>query len=92
MGLGIEDRLRKALIAFDQKIPGNAGDGAVLIGVESRTSSPVRVPRDPTTLETLGLAGLCPCGEGSGYAGGIVSAAVDGLRVAERITVALGVT
>jgi hypothetical protein len=58
---------------------------AVLVGVESRTSSPVRVPRDGTTLESPDVAGLYPCGEGAGFAGGIVSAALDGIRVARVI-------
>ncbi len=59
---------------------------AVLVGVESRTSSPVRVPRHPELLESPDLAGLYPCAEGAGYAGGIVSAALDGIRVARAIT------
>jgi len=61
----------------------------VLVGVESRTSSPVRVPRDPETLQSTSLCGLYPTGEGAGYAGGIVSAALDGMRVAERVASAL---
>ena len=63
---------------------------AVLVGVESRTSSPVRIPRHPDSLEAPQLAGLYPGGEGAGYAGGIVSAALDGLRVARRIAETLG--
>ena len=62
----------------------------MLVGVESRTSSPVRVPRDATTLECPDLAGLLPCGEGAGYAGGIVSAALDGMRVARALVPRLG--
>jgi hypothetical protein len=58
---------------------------AVVVAVESRTSSPVRIPRDPITLEHVKITGLYPCGEGSGYAGGIVSSAVDGMRAAEAI-------
>jgi hypothetical protein len=58
---------------------------AVVLGVESRTSSPVRIPRDPENLQHIRIAGLYPCGEGSGYAGGIVSSAVDGMRAAEAI-------
>ena len=54
-----------------------------LIGFETRTSSPVRVPRDPDSLQHPDIAGLYPCGEGAGYAGGIVSAALDGIRCAE---------
>ena len=61
------------------------------VGVETRTSSPVRVPRDPATLVSPDMAGLYPCGEGAGYAGGIVSAALDGMRVARAVSVALGV-
>jgi hypothetical protein len=60
-------------------------EDAVLVGVESRTSSPVRVPRDAQTLVSPDVAGLYPCGEGAGYAGGIVSAALDGMRVARAI-------
>ena len=71
---------------FDRQMRGYLTEEAVLVGVESRTSSPVRVPRDPRTLESPDLAGLYPCGEGAGYAGGIVSAALDGMRVARAIT------
>jgi uncharacterized FAD-dependent dehydrogenase len=58
---------------------------AVVLGVESRTSSPVRIPRDPEKMHHISIPGLYPCGEGSGYAGGIVSSAVDGMRAAEAI-------
>jgi len=58
---------------------------AVVIAVESRTSSPVRIPRHAETLEHPTVRGLFPCGEGAGYAGGIVSAAMDGERVMERV-------
>lgn len=58
---------------------------AVVLGVESRTSSPVRIPRDPEKLEHIKISGLYPCGEGSGYTGGIISSAVDGMRTAEAI-------
>jgi uncharacterized FAD-dependent dehydrogenase len=84
-GLKLADKLRVALGAFERKLRGYRTDEAVLIGVESRTSSPVRVPRDPETLEAPGFAGLYPTGEGAGYAGGIVSAALDGQRVARAI-------
>ena len=60
-------------------------NAALLLGVESRTSSPIRVPRDPDTLEALGLPGVYPCGEGAGYSGGIVSSAIDGIRCAEAV-------
>jgi uncharacterized FAD-dependent dehydrogenase len=55
------------------------------LGVESRTSSPLRLPRNPETLEHISLSGLYPCGEGSGYSGGIVSSAVDGMKAAEAV-------
>jgi uncharacterized protein len=84
-GLKLAARLRQALGVFDKKLRGYGTGEAVLIGVESRTSSPVRVPRDPETLEAPGFAGLYPTGEGAGYAGGIVSAALDGQRVARAI-------
>lgn len=84
-GLELADRLRGGLVAFDRKLRGYRTEEAVLIGVESRTSSPVRVPRDPESLEAPGFSGLYPCGEGAGYAGGIVSAALDGQRVARAI-------
>lgn len=84
-GLALAPRLRDALAGFDRQMRGYLTDEAVLVGVESRTSSPVRVPRDPTTLVSPDLAGLYPSGEGAGYAGGIVSAALDGLRVARAI-------
>jgi uncharacterized FAD-dependent dehydrogenase len=71
---------------------GYASEEAVLIGVESRTSSPTRVPRDAETLESPSLAGLYPTGEGAGYAGGIVSAALDGVRVAQAVEAALALT
>lgn len=81
----ISDRLREGLRQFGKKMRGYYTNDAVVIAVESRTSSPVRIPRDPETLEHPGVRGLFPCGEGAGYAGGIVSAAIDGERVAERI-------
>lgn len=77
--------LRAGLRDFDRRIRGYAGETAVLTGVETRTSSPVRLPRDPDTLQSVQLAGLYPTGEGAGYAGGIVSAAVDGLRAARAL-------
>lgn len=70
------------LLAFDKKRRGFAHPDALLHAVESRTSSPVRITRDPVTLESISTQGLFPCGEGPGYAGGITSAAVDGIRAA----------
>ncbi len=84
-GIPIADRLRRALREFDRRMRGYLSEEAVLIGVESRTSCPVRVPRHPETLESMDLGGLYPAGEGAGFAGGIVSAAVDGLRIGEQI-------
>jgi uncharacterized FAD-dependent dehydrogenase len=84
-GLSLADRLREALPVFDRQLRGFVTADAVLVGVESRTSSPVRVPRDAERLASPDLAGLYPCGEGAGYAGGIVSAALDGMRVARAI-------
>jgi hypothetical protein len=84
-GLPLARRLRDALGAFERQMRGFLTEEAVLVGVESRTSSPVRVPRDATTLVSPDLAGLYPVGEGAGYAGGIVSAALDGLRAARAI-------
>jgi uncharacterized FAD-dependent dehydrogenase len=88
--IALSGRLRQALGVFDKRMRGYAGNDAVLVGVESRTSSPVRVPRDPDTLASPDLAGLYPTGEGAGYAGGIVSAALDGMRVARAIARVLG--
>ena len=76
--------LRVGLLQFNSKLPGFAAEGALLTGVETRTSSPVRVPRGED-CQAESTPGLYPCGEGAGYAGGIMSAAVDGLRVAEEI-------
>lgn len=77
--------LRAALVAVDRRMPGFAGHDAVAVAVESRTSSPVRVDRDRDTLQSPTLPGLYPVGEGAGFAGGIMSAALDGIRAAEAI-------
>lgn len=74
--------LQKALPIFGQKMKGYYTNEALLVGVESRTSSPVKVPRDKETLQHPQVAGLFPCGEGAGYAGGIISAAIDGINCA----------
>lgn len=79
----IAHRLQEGLYHFGQLMPGYYTDEAVIVGVESRTSSPVRIPRDPQTLQHPEVNDFYPCGEGGGYAGGIVSAALDGIRVAE---------
>jgi uncharacterized FAD-dependent dehydrogenase len=79
------DAIREALPMFGKQLPGFDRDDAVLTGVESRTSSPVRITRDADTLQSLNVRGLYPCGEGAGYAGGILSAGVDGIKVAEAV-------
>jgi len=78
-------RLRRALPQVDRAMHGYYTNDALLLGVESRTSSPVRLPRKPETLEHVDVPGLYPCGEGAGYAGGIVSSALDGINCAEMI-------
>ncbi len=84
--------LRKGLLAFGKKMRGYLTNEAVVVAVESRTSSPVRIPRDKETLEHPQIKGLYPCGEGAGYAGGIVSAAIDGMKCAGKIAEVLGKT
>ncbi|MEX2566575.1 MAG: FAD-dependent oxidoreductase [Cyclobacteriaceae bacterium] len=81
----ISERLRQALPMFDKKMKGYYTNEAQLIGVESRSSSPVRIPREKEGLEHPQVRRLYPCGEGAGYAGGIVSAAMDGERCAEKL-------
>ena len=82
---GIGERLRAGFKLFDMSMKGFVTNEAIILGVESRTSSPIRILRDSDTLEHVSVENLYPCGEGSGYAGGIVSSAVDGTRVAEEI-------
>ncbi len=79
------EAIREAIPAFDKQIRGFARADAVLTGVETRTSSPIRIRRNDTTLQSLNVKGLYPAGEGAGYAGGILSAAVDGIKVAEAL-------
>lgn len=81
----ISNPLRDGLVDFGRKMKGYLSNDAQLIGVESRTSSPVRIPRDRDSCEHPVLKGLFPCGEGAGYAGGIMSAAMDGERCAEQL-------
>ena len=80
----ISKRLQKGFLDFGKRHHGFLTHEAVLIAVETRTSSPVRIVRDPATLQHVRLHGLFPCGEGAGYAGGIVSAGIDGERCAEQ--------
>jgi uncharacterized FAD-dependent dehydrogenase len=81
----IHQALRIALREFGRKMKGYYTNEAQVVGVESRTSSPVKIPRDSDTLEHPQIKGLYPCGEGAGYAGGIMSAAMDGERCAEAL-------
>ena len=83
---GIVQRLAKAFREFDKKMHGFYTAEANLLAVESRTSSPVRILRDKESLQHVQIKGLYPCGEGAGYAGGIVSSAIDGIRCAMMIT------
>lgn len=80
----ITETILEGIPAFERKIPGFSNEEAVLLGVEARTSSPVRIERNEDLMSEI--EGLYPCGEGAGYAGGITSAAVDGIRVYEKIT------
>lgn len=84
----ITDRLRQGFIDFDKKMKGFISNDAVLHAPESRTSSPVQIPRDRETMQHLEVKGLYPCAEGAGYAGGIVSAAIDGMKCIEAIDLA----
>jgi uncharacterized FAD-dependent dehydrogenase len=81
----VNDALKKAVVDFGKKMKGYYTNEAVLVATESRTSSPVRIPRDKDTLQHIQIQGLYPCAEGAGYAGGIVSAAIDGQRCAEAL-------
>jgi uncharacterized FAD-dependent dehydrogenase len=81
----INDAIKKALLYFDKRIDGFARKDSILTGIETRSSSPIRIIRDSETLQSETVLGLFPCGEGAGYAGGIMSSAVDGIKVAEKI-------
>lgn len=81
----ITARLREGLVKMGRKSNGYLTNEAIVLGAETRTSSPLRIPRLDDTLEHIQIKGLFPCGEGAGYAGGIVSSAVDGERVAEMV-------
>jgi len=81
----ITSRLKQAMLVFDKKMHGFITSDALMLAVESRTSSPVRIPRNPDTYEHVSLKNLYPCGEGAGYSGGIVSSALDGINVASSL-------
>ena len=80
----LTERLQEGFLEFGKKMKGYLTNEAILVGIESRTSSTIRIPRDKETMEHPQVKGLFPCGEGAGYAGGIVSAAIDGERCAEK--------
>jgi hypothetical protein len=81
----ISKALKESIPYFGKKIKGFDHPEAILTGVESRSSSPVRVLRDPESLASVSHSNLYPCGEGAGYAGGITSSAIDGIKIAEKI-------
>ena len=83
------EAIREAIPAFDRKIKGYAMKDALLTGVETRTSSPLRIKRN-AEYESINTSGLYPAGEGAGYAGGILSAAVDGIKAAEAVAISMG--
>jgi uncharacterized FAD-dependent dehydrogenase len=76
--------LKMGIRSFDRKIKGFASDSAILTGAETRTSAPVRIMRNEE-LMAIGKSNVYPCGEGAGYAGGITSAAIDGIRIAQKL-------
>ena len=81
----ISVKLQKAFKEFDKQMKGFITDQALIAGVESRTSSPIKILRDPATFQSVNIRGLYPCGEGAGYAGGIVSSAIDGMTTVKKI-------
>jgi uncharacterized FAD-dependent dehydrogenase len=81
----IHQRIRESLVVLGKKLKGFRTNEAILVGVESRTSSPIRIPRYSDSLQHIDVENLFPCGEGAGYAGGIMSAALDGMRVAQAV-------
>jgi uncharacterized FAD-dependent dehydrogenase len=85
----IHERLQQAFVEFGKKMKGYFTNDAVVVATESRTSSPVRIPRNPATMQHPQIDNLYPCAEGAGYAGGIVSAAMDGENVASRVAAKL---
>jgi uncharacterized FAD-dependent dehydrogenase len=88
----VAERLLKAFIDFGKKMPGFISEEAILHAPESRTSSPISIPRDRESYQHIQVSGIYPCGEGAGYAGGIVSAAVDGINCAKKIVELVDIT
>jgi uncharacterized protein len=85
----VTEAIREALPAFDNQIKGFAMHDAVLTGVETRTSAPIRITRGDDNFQSVNTKGLFPAGEGAGYAGGIMSAGVDGIKVAEAVALSM---
>lgn len=83
------EKMKEGFLNFEKNMKGFISENAQLYGIESRTSCPIRIPRDSNTLESTSHQGLYPCGEGAGYAGGITSAACDGVRIADKIAAQL---
>ena len=81
----VSDTLKEGLTELDKKIHGFADNDAIMTGVETRSSSPVQITRDKETMNSINVQGLYPCGEGAGYAGGIMTAAIDGIKCAIKI-------
>ena len=81
----VSETLKEAIVELDKKLHGFADKDAVLTGVETRSSSPVQITRDKESLNSTNVQGLYPCGEGAGYAGGIMTAAIDGLKCAIKV-------
>ena len=81
----VSDGMKQAITEMGKRLRGFDDGDAILTGVETRSSSPIRILRNADTLQSIAVKGLYPCGEGAGYAGGIISAAVDGIKCAETI-------
>ena len=81
----VSNTLKEGLTELDQKLHGFAEHDAIMTGVETRSSSPVQITRDKETMNSINVQGLYPCGEGAGYAGGIMTAAIDGIKCAIKI-------
>lgn len=81
----VSHTLKEGLTELDRKLHGFADNDAIMTGVETRSSSPVQITRDKETMNSINIQGLYPCGEGAGYAGGIMTAAIDGIKCAIKI-------
>ena len=81
----VAETLKEGIVELDKKLHGFAGKDTLLTGVETRSSSPVQITREKESLESVNVQGLYPCGEGAGYAGGIMTAAIDGIKCAIKV-------